>query len=72
MGPEMVDAMNMLVLMLPGSAVTYQGEEIGMEDTFIRKEATIDTTGRDPERTPVQWNQNKNAGEILVTLHYNI
>ncbi|KPI94589.1 putative maltase H [Papilio xuthus] len=74
-GPELVDGVNMLVLLLPGVAVTYMGEEIGMVDGYISWEETVDPRGcntddpinywiesRDPERTPFQWNAEKNAG----------
>lgn len=59
---------------LPGVAVTYNGEEIAMEDTFITWEQTQDPQAlnageenylgatRDPERTPIQWTDGKNAG----------
>ncbi|CAK1602756.1 unnamed protein product [Parnassius mnemosyne] len=73
--PELVDGINMLVLLLPGVAVTYMGEEIGMVDGYISWEDTVDPSGcntddpinywtasRDPERTPFQWNAQKNAG----------
>lgn len=30
-GPELVDAINMLVMLLPGTAITYNGEEIGKD-----------------------------------------
>ena len=51
-----------------------QGDEIGMENTEISWEDTIDPAGcncgpdkyqecsRDPERTPMQWSAEKNAG----------
>jgi alpha-glucosidase len=73
-GPDKVDIMLILVHLLPGSSVTYYGEEIGMEDTFISWEDTVDPAGcnagqdhyaeisRDPERTPMQWNTGNNAG----------
>ncbi|XP_067013714.2 maltase A1 [Anabrus simplex] len=73
-GKDLVDAVNMLVMMLPGTAVTYNGEEIGMEDTFISWEQTKDPQAlnageeryelftRDPERTPFQWNDSTSAG----------
>ena len=66
LGEQLVDHMNMLALMLPGLAVTYQGEELGMRDTAISWEDTRDPAGcacgptgyqecsRDPERTPFQ------------------
>lgn len=74
--PNMADAMNMISLTLPGTAVTYNGEEIGMEDTYITWEQTTDPwakaqgeeqylkVSRDPNRTPLQWNDSLNAGEI--------
>ncbi|CAH1402759.1 unnamed protein product [Nezara viridula] len=64
LGPEMVDPMLMLQLMLPGVSVTYQGEEIGMKDTFLRDDLKVDVTGddRDAERSPMQWNKRRNAG----------
>ncbi|XP_065356845.1 maltase 2-like isoform X1 [Calliphora vicina] len=70
-----VDAINMLIMSLPGVAVTYNGEEIGMED--FRDISWVDTVdppalnagpdkyklvSRDPERTPFQWSAEKNAG----------
>jgi alpha-glucosidase len=45
MGQDMVDSMNMLALLLPGTAIIYYGEEIGMEDTFISMEQTVDAAG---------------------------
>lgn len=66
--------MNMLVMILPGASVTYQGEEIGMTDGDISWEDTVDPWGcnsnpdiyeqytRDPERTPFQWTSGSNAG----------
>ncbi|ODM96637.1 Maltase 1 [Orchesella cincta] len=73
-GSELVDPFNMLILLLPGSAVTYYGEEIGMTNTNLTWEETVDPPGcqagperyqlfsRDPERTPMQWNFEKNSG----------
>eukprot|EP00096_Caligus_rogercresseyi_P009388 TRINITY_DN3180_c0_g1_i1.p1 TRINITY_DN3180_c0_g1~~TRINITY_DN3180_c0_g1_i1.p1 ORF type:complete len:642 (+),score=181.57 TRINITY_DN3180_c0_g1_i1:259-2184(+) len=56
-GPELVDGMNMLVMLLPGTPITYYGEELGMEDL---SEAQGDP--RDPERSPMIWNDGPNAG----------
>ncbi|GAB0089228.1 Maltase A2 [Sergentomyia squamirostris] len=74
-GPNKVDAFNTLLLTLPGVSVTYNGEEIGMEDyREISWEGTKDPAAcntnpttfmkfsRDPERTPFQWDNEKNAG----------
>lgn len=43
----MIDIMNMLTMTLPGVAVTYQGEEIGMLNNFnITFEQTVDPSGK--------------------------
>ncbi|KAJ8874366.1 hypothetical protein PR048_025214 [Dryococelus australis] len=77
-GRELVDAMNALALLLPGTAVTYNGEEIGMEDTFITWNQTVDPRGlnagpqryqlfsRDPARTPFQWDNTTSAEPTRV------
>lgn len=64
----------MLTLLLPGQAITYYGEEIGMlsanvlwEDTIDIKgieqtEDTYDAYSRDPDRTPMQWDYSTSAG----------
>lgn len=64
----------MLIMLLPGVGVTYYGEEIGMIDANIAWDETVDPQGlnagrdryqefsRDPERSPMQWNDKKNSG----------
>jgi len=32
LGGDLVECLNMILLMLPGTAVTYSGEELGMEN----------------------------------------
>ncbi|XP_063617381.1 maltase A1-like [Cydia splendana] len=73
-GATLVDGINMIVLLLPGVGVTYMGEEIGLLDGEVTWEETVDPAGcntdpdnymrysRDPERTPMQWNAQTNAG----------
>lgn len=73
-GPQRADALNMLILALPGVAITYNGEEIGMEDGEITWEQAQDpqaingkkedfhTNGRDFERTPYHWDDTTSAG----------
>uniref|UniRef100_A0A6V7LSA0 alpha-glucosidase n=1 Tax=Bracon brevicornis TaxID=1563983 RepID=A0A6V7LSA0_9HYME len=73
-GIQRADQISMLAAILPGIGVIYNGDEIGMEDTFISWEDTVDTEGcsagpdrylqlsRDAERTPFQWDSTKNAG----------
>ena len=40
-----MDGFNMLSLLLPGVAVTYNGEEIGMVNTEVSWEDTVDPAG---------------------------
>lgn len=56
---------------LPGIPFIYYGEELGMTDTVIPRESIKDMIaqifpgfhpGRDPERTPMQWDESKYAG----------
>jgi alpha-glucosidase len=56
-----------LLLTLPGMAFIYNGEEIGMQDGDIPPQLVQDPgarggAGRDPERTPMQWSAQPNAG----------
>lgn len=64
-----VRAINMLLLTLPGTATTYYGEEIGMENINVTASQIQDPAGkyntsasRDPQRSPLQWNADTNAG----------
>ncbi|KAI9586343.1 maltase 2-like isoform X1 [Glossina fuscipes] len=72
---DSVDAINMLLMTLPGIAVTYSGEELGMQDyRAIKWQDTKDpvalsmgpkfyqSISKDPVRTPFQWSAEKNAG----------
>src|SRR6202011_5626700 len=61
----------MLLLTLRGTPTIYQGEEIGMADVPIPRERLRDCwelnvpglgLGRDPERTPMQWDASPHAG----------
>ncbi|XP_020656184.3 amino acid transporter heavy chain SLC3A1 [Pogona vitticeps] len=54
-GKEYINVINMLLLTLPGTATTYYGEEIGMEDT-------LSETTTFPEKTPMQWDDSPHAG----------
>ena len=46
--------MNILLLTLPGTAITYYGEELGMEEVPITYAQTVDPAG-------------KNAGPVCET-----
>lgn len=70
-GPKQARIAAMLLLTLRGLPFIYYGDEIGMEDGVIAHDKTQDIweksmpgleLGRDPERTPMQWNSGKNAG----------
>jgi neutral and basic amino acid transporter 1 len=54
---EMINIMSMLVLTLPGTAISYYGEEIGMHDLS-------DTQALKAEkfRSPMQWTPGPMAG----------
>jgi alpha-glucosidase len=61
----------MLLLTLRGTPTMYYGDEIGMHDVPIPPDKVQDPfeknvpglgLGRDPERTPMQWDGNPNAG----------
>lgn len=71
----MVDTMNLLTGILPGVKVVYYGDEIGMENTQISWSEIVDpwakhfgpydfqNSARDPQRTPMQWDDTLNAGK---------
>jgi alpha-glucosidase len=52
----------MMVLTLRGTPFLYYGEELGMLDGEIPPERVVDVDGRDPERTPMQWDASPGAG----------
>ncbi|MFQ5421927.1 MAG: alpha-amylase family glycosyl hydrolase [Anaerolineae bacterium] len=69
---------NMLLLTLRGTPTSYYGEEIGMEDVpippqFVQDPAAVNQPeiahiiGRDPERTPMQWDESVHAGFAVET-----
>ncbi len=70
-GPEQARVAAMLLLTLRGTPTVYYGDEIGMHDVPIPPEAAQDPwelnvpglgLGRDPERTPMQWDAGQHAG----------
>jgi alpha-glucosidase len=70
-GPEQARVAAMLLLTLRGTPTLYYGDEIGMRDVPIAPEQVQDPwernvpglgLGRDPERTPMQWDTSQNAG----------
>jgi alpha-glucosidase len=72
-GPQQARVATMLLLTLRGTPTTYYGEEIGLENVPIPPEMVQDPpaitqpeiahlVGRDPERTPMPWDDSPNAG----------
>ncbi|HXR49918.1 MAG TPA: alpha-amylase family glycosyl hydrolase, partial [Verrucomicrobiae bacterium] len=56
-----------LLLTLPGMAFIYNGDELGMKNgkippDMVQDPGAVGGEGRDPERTPLQWSPDKNAG----------
>ncbi|HTB98699.1 MAG TPA: alpha-amylase family glycosyl hydrolase [Terracidiphilus sp.] len=61
----------LLLFALPGTLTIYYGEELGMQDVPIQSEAAQDPAerrqpgigmGRDPERTPMVWDDSPQCG----------
>ena len=72
-GASQARVANVLLLTLRGTPTCYYGDEIGMEDVKIPADMIQDPpainqpeiahiVGRDPERTPMQWDDSPNAG----------
>ena len=73
LGQAQARVANMLLMTLRGTPTNYYGEEIGMENVHIPPEFIQDPpavnqpeiahiVGRDPERTPMQWDSSPHAG----------
>ena len=72
-GKEQARVANMMLMTLRGTPTIYNGEEIGMHNVKVPVELMMDPPalnnpeiaeelGRDPERTPMQWDCSSNAG----------
>jgi alpha-glucosidase len=72
-GAHQIRVANMMLLTLRGTPTCYYGDELGMENVPIPPEFLQDPpavnqpeiahiVGRDPERTPMQWDASPNAG----------
>jgi alpha-glucosidase len=69
-GAEQARIAAMLLLTLRGTPTLYYGDELGMADTAVSEDEVQDPQGRnlgvefsrDPQRTPMQWDDSENAG----------
>jgi len=71
-GPAAARTAALMLLTLPGMAFIYYGEELGMHDVPIPEAQLRDpfagaSYGRDPERTPMQWDTTAHAGFSTAT-----
>lgn len=71
LGPEQARVAGMLLLTLRGTPTMYYGDEIGMQNVPIPPDRIQDPVeknlpgkglGRDPQRTPMRWNNTPLAG----------
>ncbi|XP_014259045.1 probable maltase [Cimex lectularius] len=72
--PEHTDIINIALMSTPGTFVNYYGDELALEDSFVRRDEAQDLQGllaqpdqfyrktRDPERGPMPWNKTENGG----------
>ncbi|XP_044018104.1 alpha-glucosidase-like [Aphidius gifuensis] len=73
-GLKRADQLSMMAAVLPGVGIIYNGDEIGMVNRPMSYKETLDpagcnagpsrynTTSRDPQRTPFQWDSTTSAG----------
>jgi alpha-glucosidase len=52
----------LMLLTLRGTPFVYAGDEIGMTDGEVPADRVVDVDGRDPQRTPMQWDGSPGAG----------
>ncbi|XP_053607296.1 maltase A3-like isoform X2 [Plodia interpunctella] len=65
-GSDLVDAINLLTLILPGAAVIQQGDEMGVADSILEWASTSSTkcwpSELIPSAAPFPWDDTLNAG----------
>ena len=73
-GEQQARALAVALLSLPGIPTIYYGEELGMQNFIIPQGMEHDNfkegggmAGRDPERTPMQWDASTGAGFTEAT-----
>ncbi|KAM6179218.1 amino acid transporter heavy chain SLC3A1 [Erethizon dorsatum] len=62
LGNQYVNIMNMLLFTLPGTPITYYGEEIGMRDILATNLNESYDTSTLLSKSPMQWDNSSNAG----------
>ncbi|XP_032095424.1 neutral and basic amino acid transport protein rBAT [Sapajus apella] len=62
LGNEYVNMMNMLLFTLPGTPITYYGEEIGMGNIVATNLNESYDTNTLLSKSPMQWDNSSNAG----------
>nr|XP_004660250.2 neutral and basic amino acid transport protein rBAT [Jaculus jaculus] len=62
LGNQYVNAMNMLIFTLPGTPITYYGEEIGMGNILVTNSNESYNTNTLASKSPMQWDNSSNAG----------
>ncbi|XP_045141615.1 neutral and basic amino acid transport protein rBAT [Echinops telfairi] len=62
LGKEYINVMNMLILTLPGTPITYYGEEIGMENILSANLNEVYDANTLLSKSPMQWDNSSNAG----------
>ncbi|GAC1399786.1 MAG: alpha-amylase family glycosyl hydrolase [Ktedonobacteraceae bacterium] len=75
-GREQARIAQMLLLTLRGTPTCYYGDELGMQDVSIPLEQMHDPQGkdnpqysRDPQRSPMQWDDSSSAGFCPPNVH---
>jgi alpha-glucosidase len=64
-GNEMIDSINLLAMILPGSVVIQQGDELGVADTIIEWATTTSKCWPSPmvpSAAPFPWSDGNNGG----------
>ncbi|XP_058990578.1 neutral and basic amino acid transport protein rBAT isoform X2 [Mustela lutreola] len=61
-GEEYVNIMNMLIFTLPGTPITYYGEEIGMRNILVTNLNESYDVNALLSKSPMQWDNSSNAG----------
>ncbi|XP_040849105.1 neutral and basic amino acid transport protein rBAT [Ochotona curzoniae] len=62
LGNQYVNIMNMLLFTLPGTPITYYGEEIGMGNILATDLSESYDTNTLLSKSPMQWDNSSNAG----------